>query len=192
MKIDIDEPLQPTATAVGHTFLRVVVGLVSVLRGWDTLMHLGAFQDQLLRLALPHAELMALLALALELVVGAFLIVGRMTRFVAFALLCDALAAAGLLQLTQPWLTPPQLESLALLASVAMYFVAAGGGRFSLDRLLHARARDRAIAEDDIWQRPPYVSGDASEVSEVSEPSESSYSTQRMKAVSRRRRWFAS
>jgi putative oxidoreductase len=186
MKIDIDEPLQPTGAAIGHLFLRVVVGLVAAVRGLDKLMQLGAFQDQLTQQAVPNAELTAAIVLAVELVIGFFLILGRMTRFVAFALLCDALAAAALLKLTQPWLTLPQLESLALLASVSLYFVGAGGGRFSLDRVLRIRARDRAIAEDEIWLRPPYVTrGDDLD------DSDSASSTARMKAIpSRRRRWF--
>jgi hypothetical protein len=42
--------------------------------------------------------------------------------------------------------------------ATSCFFLVVGSGPFGLDYVLKRRARLRAIARDDIWSRPPYVS----------------------------------
>jgi uncharacterized membrane protein YphA (DoxX/SURF4 family) len=160
--IDIDETPQPWSATFGQTFLRAVVGFVVAGHGAEKLLHLRAFQGELIQLGIPNPEIVAIAVLGAELLAGFGLVIGRWTRVSATIAICDAAAAIIVfaqqqrtLELTLP------LESAVLLGAAAFYFVVAGSGLFSADMALRKRARLKALRDDEIWQRPPYVAQDA-------------------------------
>jgi putative oxidoreductase len=157
-RIDIDEADPPVMTTVGQTLLRVVIGALVVAHGADKLLHLAGFQAELAQLALPNPEIIAPTVAGVEIAAGLALVVGRLTRFASFLVLCDALAMAAVLVIQHRFQEQRvALEILTLLAAVAFYFLSAGSGVFSADSALRKRARLKALREDEIWQRPPYV-----------------------------------
>jgi uncharacterized membrane protein YphA (DoxX/SURF4 family) len=152
------DPVPFTAATLGQTLLRVVVGVIAGAHGVDRLLHLRAFQGELIQLGVPSPEAVAMVVVGLELVAGLLLLVGRAARFAAFLLLCDALAViAAIIVQGRARELLPALESLTLMAAAAFYFMTAGSGAFSADSALRKRAELKAIRDDEIWQRPPYV-----------------------------------
>jgi uncharacterized membrane protein YphA (DoxX/SURF4 family) len=187
-RIEIDEQAPSAATTTGVTFLRMFVAAVVLARGVAKLLDLHALEAALSELGVASPGLIALWAVGVEFAVGVSLVFGRFTRTVAFALLCDALAAAALVYARADWLHELlELEVVTLLAGVALFFLLIGGGRFSMDYWLRRRARLQAIARDAIWSRPPYVPEHAD-----------GETTQRLKSAQAsndhgkvpRRRWF--
>jgi uncharacterized membrane protein YphA (DoxX/SURF4 family) len=156
--IDIDETPQPWTATFGQTLLRAVVGFVVAGHGLEKLIHLRAFQGELIQLEIPNPEAVAIAVLAAQLLAGFGLVVGRWTRFAAFVALCDAIAVITVMAQQHRMLQmTPALESAVLLGVIAFYFLVAGSGVFSADTVLRKRARLKALREDEIWQRPPYV-----------------------------------
>jgi uncharacterized membrane protein YphA (DoxX/SURF4 family) len=157
-RIEIDEHAPSAATTVGVTLLRVLVAVVVLVRAAAKLLELHALEASLRDLGVVSPGLIALWGVGLEFAVGVSLVFGRFTRTVAFALLCDALAAAALVYARADWLHEQlELQVIALLFGAAWFFLLIGAGRFSLDHWLRRRARLKAISRDAIWSRPPYV-----------------------------------
>jgi hypothetical protein len=103
----------------------------------------------------------AFVVLAIELLAGFGLLIGRLTRVSAFAVLCDALAVIVMITMQHRGLEMLQaLESAALLGAASFYFLTAGSGVFSADTALRRRAQLKALRDDEIWQRPPYVASE--------------------------------
>jgi uncharacterized membrane protein YphA (DoxX/SURF4 family) len=157
-RIEIDETVQPASVKVGQTLLRAVVGIIVAGHGAEKLLHVRAFQAELIQLAVPNPEHVATAVLAIELLAGFGLVIGRWTRVAAFAVLCDAGAMLAMIVLQHRELEMlPTLELAALLMAAACYFLSVGGGAFSADTGLRRRARLKALREDEIWQHHPYV-----------------------------------
>ena len=156
--IDIDETSQPWSATFGQTLLRAVVGFVVAGHGVEKLQHLHGFQGELMQLGVPNPEVVAIVLLGAELSAGFGLVIGRWTRFSAFIALCDAAATVAVFAQQQRTLDMTlSLESGVLLGAVAFYFLVVGSGQFSADTALRKRARLKALRDDEIWQRPPYV-----------------------------------
>lgn len=156
--IDIDETPQPWAATFGQTLLRAVVGFVVAGHGVEKLLHLRAFQGELIQLDIPNPEAVAIAILAAQLLAGFGLVIGRWTRFSAFVALCDASAVIAVVAQQHRMLEmTAAVESAVLLGVTAFYFLVAGSGQFSADTVLRKRARLKALRDDEIWQRPPYV-----------------------------------
>jgi len=158
MRIELDEP-QPGLVTLAQTTLRCVLGGVILHHGLEKLQNQAVFAAQLERIELPEAVLLTKLVFGLELLAGACLLVGRYTRAAAFLGALDVILLAGLhFVLGELWQTPATIESLAMLLAASCLFMVVGSGPFGLDRLMRRWRRNRAIAKDDIWSRPPYVS----------------------------------
>ena len=167
MSIDIDEAPQPWMATLGHTLLRNVLGFILVGHAVERFLHLRAFQGELIALALPDPEITAIGILGAEFLAGLGLVFGRWTRLSAFVAFCEAFAVITLIvQHNRMLESVAALESAVLLGSVAFYFMAAGSGVFSADTLLRTRARLKALRDDEIWQRPPYITSERSGVYE--------------------------
>lgn len=159
-RIEIPEDsVQPARVTFGQTLLRVVLGLILVQHGAERLLSIEAFQDELaLRFAMLEPGNVAHALLAMEVIGGVFLIFGWFGRIGALALLCSAAASIWVEVVHQGgFVTPQGFELPALLASGALFYLLAGPGPVSLDTALRARARRRAIENDDIWLSHPYV-----------------------------------
>jgi uncharacterized membrane protein YphA (DoxX/SURF4 family) len=158
MRIELDETPQALSVTFSQTFLRMLVGGVALWHGTLKLLHPAAFSAQLAQVGVPDADVVTTVVFSLELAVGVALVLGRFTRTAAFVLLCDVVLAAALLYLTRAFSVDSMaFETLALICGACVFFLAVGSGPFGADYALRRRARLRAIANDEIWNRPPYV-----------------------------------
>lgn len=149
---------QPARVTVGHTLLRFAVGGILIAHAAQRLLRLEVFQDQLaVQFALLEPGAAAHLLLGIELTAGAGLVFGWFTRFSSLLSLCSIGVSVALEVTHQAEFKPQIFELPALLAIATLYFLLAGGGPVSLDEWLHARARRKAIENDDRWLKHPYV-----------------------------------
>ena len=159
MRIELEDAPQAGWVSLTQASLRCVLGGILLLHGLAKLQHPSDYTDQLVSLHLPEAAVLTQIVYGIELLAGACLIVGRFTRTAAFVAVCDvALHAALSFALGELWPLPAKLEPIALTVAASCFFLVVGSGPFGLDYVLKRRARLRAIARDDIWSRPPYVS----------------------------------
>jgi uncharacterized membrane protein YphA (DoxX/SURF4 family) len=159
MRIELDDTPQASLVSLTQASLRCVLGGIILFHGLDKLQHPAAYAEQLERAGLSEAQLLTQAVLALELLAGACLLVGRFTRTAAFFAVCEvALLVAFSGALGDFRHTPAKFEPIALMLAASCFFLVVGGGPYGLDHVFKRRARLRAIARDDIWSRPPYVS----------------------------------
>lgn len=159
MRIELDDTPQASLVSLMQACLRGVLGGIILFHGIDKLQHPAAYAAQLEQAGLPDTLLLTQVVFGLELLVGGCLIVGRFTRTAAFLAICDlglhlVLAAA----LGESWQAPAILELLFLKLAICGFLLVVGSGPYGLDPFFKRRARLRAIARDEIWSRPPYVS----------------------------------
>ena len=163
--IDIDETQVPWTASFGHTLLRAVLGFILIGHGLERFIHLQEFQRDLVALAISDPEIVALCLLGAQGLAGFCLVIGRWARFSAFIGLCEAFAVVSVIaQQNRIVEKLGTIESAVLFGTAAFFFITSGAGQFSADSLLRKRARIKAIRDDEIWQRPPYVSPDESGV----------------------------
>ena len=175
-----EDYVQPARVVFGQTLLRIALGAVLVAHGAERLLAIDRWQDQLAaQFALLETSAVAHALLATEIVGGVFLIFGWLTRVGAFALFCSAAGSIALEFLRQGGIVAnyTAFEFPAVLAIGALFFLLAGGGPASLDVVLRARARRKAIENDSIWLKHPYVPAEDEPVYEHS--GERSYSRER-------------
>lgn len=159
MRIELEDAPQAGAVSLTQALLRCVLGGIFLLHGLEKLQHPGDYTAMLKDLSMPEAPVLTQVVFGLELLTGACLIVGRFTRTAAFVGMCDvALHATFSFALGELWPMPAKLEPVALTVAAGLFFLVVGSGPFGLDYVLKRRARLKAIARDDIWSRPPYVS----------------------------------
>jgi len=159
MRIELDDTPQASLVSLTQASLRVVLGGIIFFHGLDKLQHPAPFAEQLEHAGLPDALLLTQVIFALELLIGACLIVGRFTRTAAFVALCDiALHVALQAALGETWQTAANVERVLLQVAICGFLLVVGSGPYGLDPFFKRRARMRAIARDEIWSRPPYVS----------------------------------
>jgi putative oxidoreductase len=133
---------------IARLVVRLVVGLEFFGSGLGTLGKLGGFTQYFRTLGIPAPEIQAPFVAAIELVCGALLVVGLLTRPAA-GMLCGVmlvaivLAAAPEKHITASW--PGLLEFFylpeVLLLLLLAWLVLAGPGRASLDAWVGRRAR---------------------------------------------------
>jgi uncharacterized membrane protein YphA (DoxX/SURF4 family) len=160
MRIELEDTPQAHLVSLTQACLRMVLGGIVLLHGFEKLQHPDVYEALLQRAGVFEAALFAKGVLALELLAGACLLLGRYTRTAAGLGLVDLACevalgfALGELDLANP----VTLEPAALILAASCFFMVVGGGPFALDHWFKERRRLRAIARDDIWSRPPYVS----------------------------------
>jgi uncharacterized membrane protein YphA (DoxX/SURF4 family) len=159
MRIELDDTPQASLVSLTQAGLRCALGGIILFHGIGKLQHPAAYAEQLTNAGLPDALLLTQVLFSLELLIGGCLIVGRFTRTAAFFAVCDiALQVALNSALGNPWQTPAILEPTLLMLAVCGFLLVVGSGPYGLDPFFKRRARLRAIAKDEIWSRPPYVS----------------------------------
>lgn len=168
MRVEIQEP-RPRSEMLMLAMLRGVLGALLIASASSAVVRLGGAAVlarselwQLIGQGIAGGEpqgIAAVIALV-QLLAGAFLIVGHWTRASAIlVMISQSYMSAGLA------LSDADLSALTapiLVIAIASYLVVLGGGRYALDHLRRERRRLRAIQQDDVWLRPPYVSGNAS------------------------------
>jgi len=158
MRIELEDTPQAAIVSCAQAMLRCVLGGIMVLHGLEKLHAQSAYASLLERAGLPETDTVASVVMGLEFLAGACLILGRYTRFAALVAVGDlALAAAIDFAVGDFWQVPVKLEVAALTLAVSGLFLVVGSGPYGLDQVLRRRARLRAIARDEIWSRPPYV-----------------------------------
>jgi uncharacterized membrane protein YphA (DoxX/SURF4 family) len=158
MRIELEDTPQAGLVSTAQAVLRCVLGGLLILHGMQKLHFPGAYEVLLGRAGLTEVETLAKCVLALELLAGAGLVLGRFTRTAAFLVVCDVLLGIGLsLRLGELTELASALEGSALTLAASSFFLVVGSGPYGLDHVLRRRARLRAIAKDDLWSRPPYV-----------------------------------
>ena len=123
----------------GLALLRVVVGFVFLMHGWQKLFdagvgNVGAFFGSI---GVPAAALAAVVVSLVELAGGAALILGLGTRVVGVMLAIDMLGAIFFVHHKNGfWVSDGGVELVLTLAAAALCLALAGPGALSLDRLL--------------------------------------------------------
>jgi putative oxidoreductase len=125
-----------TVTAVGFLILRLAVGIVFAMHGWQKLavMGVGGVGGFFGSLGIPAPELMAIVVTAVELVGGIALIVGVGTRIAGTLLALDMLGALLLVHLANGFfMDTGGFEFVLTLAAAAVFFALVGPGAWAVD-----------------------------------------------------------
>lgn len=124
--------------------LRLFFGIGFMLAGWGKLQDISQFSDYLLTLHVPYPETMAWVGSLTELIGGALLVVGFLSRIAAVPLIvmmCVAYATAHIDVIHNLLINPSEFVSAPpfnyLLTSLLVF--AFGPGVFSFDALLHGK-----------------------------------------------------
>ena len=134
----------------GLTILRVVVGLVFFVHGFQKLflMGFGGVAGMMEGLGVPAPGLFAVILTLVELLGGLALILGLFTRLAAIPLAVDMLVATLMVHLPNGFSVLPnggyEFTLVLLAASVAL--AVAGPGEAALDRFLATRTNNPALA----------------------------------------------
>lgn len=133
----------------GLTLLRVVVGFVFLMHGWQKLFEMGVGNvGQFFgSLGIPAAALAAVVVSLVEFVGGAALILGVGTRVAGVLLALDMLGAMVFLHHKNGfWAANNGVELVLTLAAAALCLALAGPGAFALDRFLGLERGDATLA----------------------------------------------
>jgi putative oxidoreductase len=133
----------------GLLLLRIGLGIVFVMHGWQKLFVFGhaGVTGALASLGIPFAPVNAVLITAVELGGGIALLAGAATRvaaaFVGFAML----VAVATAHLAHGFFAPAGIEYPLTLMLANLALVMTGAGRYSLDARLFGRSRVYADEE---------------------------------------------
>lgn len=128
-----------TAIDSGLLLLRVVTGLVFFMHGWQKLVDngIGATQTGFDGMGVPLPDITAVISTFLELVGGAMLMAGILTRIVGFLLAIEMAAAFFIVHVENGFFVMNNgFELVFLLGGAALTLAITGPGRYSVDALL--------------------------------------------------------
>jgi putative oxidoreductase len=119
--------------AWGTALLRVVVGVIFVMHGWQKLsMGFHNVAGFLGSLGIPQSTLAAVLLTILELLGGIALILGLLTRYIAALLAVDMLVAIITYHAKNGFFAPKGIEYPLLLLAANINLILAGAGALSV------------------------------------------------------------
>jgi putative oxidoreductase len=122
--------------AWGTTLLRVVVGVIFVMHGWQKLsMGFHNVAGFLGSLGIPQPTLAAVLLTILELLGGIALILGLLTRYIAALLTIDIAVAIITYHLKNGFFMPKGVEFPLLLLTANINLILSGAGALSVSAL---------------------------------------------------------
>jgi putative oxidoreductase len=132
--------VEPALGEVGRLVLRLFAGLALAFgHGLGKLPPSARFVQGVEKMGLPQPEAFAWAAGLSEFAGGLLLAVGLLARPASFFILVTMLVAGVLRHAADPF---PVKEKAFLFAAVALFFLLAGAGRFSLDAMIRrGRAR---------------------------------------------------
>jgi putative oxidoreductase len=133
----------PLHTDWGIAVLRVIVGFTFFMHGWQKLFQFGlpGVTNAFTQMGVPLPGVTAPLVSVLELVGGALLILGLLTRPAAILLAIDMLVATLLVHLPAGFFLPNGVAFVLLLLAGAVALVLTGPGAFAVDRIIAGSAR---------------------------------------------------
>jgi putative oxidoreductase len=127
--------------------LRIVIGGVFIAHGWQKLFIFGpdgaakAFAE----MGVPLPAITAPTIGVIEILAGAALVFGILTRLASLGLACDALGAIVFFHSKHGFFVPMGIEFVMSLATVALALAIAGAGEYSIDALVAGRRADAAV-----------------------------------------------
>jgi putative oxidoreductase len=121
----------------------VVVGFTFFMHGWQKLFQFGlpGVTNAFTQMGVPLPGVTAPLVSVLELVGGALLILGLLTRPAAILLAIDMLVATLLVHLPAGFFLPNGVAFVLLLLAGAVALFLTGPGAFAVDRIIAGSAR---------------------------------------------------
>ena len=137
--------------AWGITALRIMVGVIFLMHGWEKLYVMGipATTEFFGELGIPAPMLAAACVAGLELVGGLALIAGLMTRWVAIPLALDMATAIVLVHLPMGFFAADGGFELALLVLISTVMLTLNGsGAFALDTFVELPRLTDALLDD--------------------------------------------
>ncbi|GIX49205.1 MAG: quinol oxidase [Candidatus Tectimicrobiota bacterium] len=138
-------PLRPLA-GWGLTVLRVIVGVVFFLHGWQKLFSwgLGSVAGFMSQSGIPLPGLAAVVVTAAELLGGLALILGLLTRWAALVLAVNMLVAILVVHLRHGFFLPNGFEFALSLLAANVALLLEGGGKLELEAQLRPRQAPQA------------------------------------------------
>lgn len=137
---------QPALTTSARTILRVITGFLFAAHGWQKFNEwtIAGTQAAFTQMGVPAAGLTAPVIATLELVGGAALIIGVLTRVFAVLLALDMLGALFLVHVSAGvFAATGGYELVLLLAGAALAVALVGAGKLSADRALFGRTNSK-------------------------------------------------
>jgi len=152
------------ARDITFSALRIVAGIILTAHGWLKLTDLEGWQNQLQSLGVAAPEAISYFAIAGELLGGLGLIVGLLTPIAAIGTASTSCAAIVLVHWEHGLMAMNNgFEYPLTLLVVSLFFIANGGGPYSLDALIarqrHAKEEKRASDRPGNWQSSPHGGG---------------------------------
>lgn len=135
-------------TSFGLLVLRVGLGIVFAMHGWQKLFQMGipGVAGFFGMLGVPAPEMAAVVVSLVELVGGMALVIGLFTRWVAIPLAIDMLVAALLVHIWGGFFAPNGVEMVLLPLAASIALVLAGPGALAVDGLPRKPAGGPAVS----------------------------------------------
>lgn len=135
--------------------LRLAVGVVLLAHGAQKLFVYGleGVSGSFAQMGVPLAGVLAPVVSFVELLGGAALVLGLLTRWAALALAIDMLVAMLVVHLPNGFFLPSGIEFTLVLAAATLALAITGAGAYSLDALLSGRRRDESLAAPSLSER---------------------------------------
>lgn len=117
----------------GLTVLRIVVGVVFAMHGWQKIhvFHLAGVSGMLSHLGIPMPTIFAVILITVEFLGGILLITGLATRGPAVLLAVDMLVAIITTHMRHGFFVPNGIELPFTLLGAVICLAISGGGSFS-------------------------------------------------------------
>jgi len=145
-----DQSRPSPAAGLGLFVLRLGLGIVFVMHGWQKLFQMGipGVAGFFGMVGVPAPEVAATLVSVVELAGGLALLIGLFTRWVAIPLAIDMLVAALLVHMQGGFFAPDGVEMVLMPLAGSIALVLAGPGSFTLDGLLTRRQPANAVRNE--------------------------------------------
>jgi putative oxidoreductase len=121
--------------------LRVVFGVIMIAHGYQKMftMGIGAVTGGFTQMGVPAPSITAPLVSCVELLAGAGVLVGLLTRLAALGLAVDMLGAMTFVHFKNGFFLPTGFEYPLALLCIAIALMLAGAGAYSIDAMITGR-----------------------------------------------------
>ena len=135
------------AVDTGLAIVRIATAVIFIAHGWQKVFQFGiaGVTQGFAQMGIPMAGITAPLVAGLELVGGALLLIGLLTRPIALLLAIDMLGAMLLVHLRNGFFLPDGFEFTFILLATSLALVLAGAGALSVDSMIANRRRAHVV-----------------------------------------------